>query len=213
MSWSAPDAGSIACARSVLRLRGRSADPVETLSEHWWPRAMDPVDGLGSVDDRWGVCGADWAGAFATGGLTRIYVAPRTDAGPQAVRAVVEALAVVTHGWAVEFGDAPAARAIGRGIVAHVPDSVARSAMGQVLARVAPLVRPGRPPMTFELAPGVSWSEDPAGGLDFGVERCRALALARDAAFDAEPRAFAESAAAAFVDLGLDPRRPWLRAA
>ena len=35
----------------------------------------------------------------------------------------------------------------------------------------------------------------------------------KDAAFDAEPRAFAESAAAAFVDLGLDPRRPWLRAA
>ncbi len=162
------------------------------------------------TDGWWRTWGPEWADADTIrAGVTRIYLAPRVREVAHLTNAVVTSVSTVTDTWAVKVGVDVSTLARGDGIVAYVPDDVARSAMGQVLARAWGFVRPGRPPLTFELAPGISWAEDPGDGDSFGEERCRALAAADPSGGH---EAFLRSAAEAFVAAGLDPSRPHLRA-
>jgi hypothetical protein len=161
------------------------------------------------VDGWWRTWGPGWADADTIRvGVTRIYLAPRLRDLAHLTNAVVTALQSVTDTWAFKVGVDASTLARGDGAVAYVPDAVARSVMGQVLARSWGYVRAGRPPLTFELAPGIAWAEDPGDGDSFGEERCRALAAA---APGADLEEFLGSAAAAFAAAGLDPARPWLR--
>jgi hypothetical protein len=162
-----------------------------------------------AVDGWWRTWGPGWSDADTIrAGVTRIYLAPRVRDVAHLTNAVVTALQTVTDTWAFKVGVDTSTLARGDGAVAYVPDAVARSAMGNVLARSWGLVRTGRPPLTFELAPGIAWAEDPGDGDSFGEQRCRALAAAHPGS---GPEEFLGSAAEAFVAAGLDPAKPWLR--
>ncbi len=170
------------------------------------------LDRLGGhvADGWWRTWGTGWADTDTLAdGVTRIYLAPRLPDVARLANAVVSAVAAVTDVWAVKVGVDASTLARGDGVVAYVPDTVARSAMGHVLAGAVDHVRTGRPPLTFELAPGISWAHDPGDGDSFGEQRCRALAAVDPGEDEA---AFLRAAAEAFVQLGLDPWRPWQRA-
>jgi hypothetical protein len=85
-------------------------------------------------------------------------------------------------------------------------------ALVEVHDRVAAWLRPPVPLFTRALAPGLGVSEAPHG-ISFGQCRCRLVAQGLWNAFrqgDGTPQARAAALASAFLQAGLDPRRPHL---
>lgn len=223
-SWSpaaAPVVGAGVAGTAVVRTPGGGRRAVcrgEYLTVHGTagraPAAgarLRTLDRLGGhvVDGWWRTWGPGWADAETLrAGVTRIYLAPRLRDVAHLTHAVVSATSTVTDTWAVKVGVDASTLARGDGVVAYVPDQVARSVMGQVLARAWGFVRPGRPPLTFALAPGIAWAQDPGDGDSFGEQRCSVLA----GVDPGESRSdFLAAAATAFDAAGLDPTQPWLR--
>jgi len=75
------------------------------------------------------------------------------------------------------------------------------------------MLRLTHPPLTFPMAPGVAFAEDPGPDFSFGQDRCNALAPAVLALLDDDRQPltagidmFKEALRAARID----PERPWL---
>ena len=165
------------------------------------------------ADGWWRTWGSGWRPSSTTTptGISRIYLAPRTDRLTTLVRRLTAALADQGAPWQVKAGADPVTLSRADGVVVYLPDD-ARPTLGEVLVSLAGgLVADRRPPLTCSLAPGIAWAHDPGNGDSFGQTRCAVMAEALTSCGTGEDPVAA--AAAAFRRHGLDPARPHLRAA
>lgn len=164
------------------------------------------------ADGWWRTWGGDWAGEAAiAAGVTRIYFATIAPEVARLTHAVTRAVGAVTGEWAFKVGVDPRTLARADGAVLYVPDQrVGEVAVGVAVA-ARPFVRPGRPPLTAALVPGVSRAQDPGDGRSFGESRCAVVAQAYAEWLDVGGE-FADVVADAFGRAGLDAARPEMRA-
>lgn len=91
----------------------------------------------------------------------------------------------------------------------------ARAILADTYGELSPQLGRAVPRLTKAAAPGLALAVDPGDGSSFGQHRCRIVAQALWSCFasgEATPRARARSVESAFLDRGLDPKRPYLGA-
>lgn len=168
----------------------------------------------GGHDDHgwWRTWGEQWRPAEPPIELTRIYLAPRRIEVARLVHQITRVIPEVTGQWALKVATAPAALDRADAVVLYVPDGCRGRVFDVLCDACTEHVRNASPPFTEQLAPGISWSEDPGDGRSFGEIRCAWLAEAFWRA-DAHCSAFSDVAAEVFGEHGVDPSATHLRGA
>lgn len=165
------------------------------------------------ADGWWRTWGGGWRPSSTTTptGISRIYLAPRTDRLTTLVRRLTAALVDQPAPWQVKAGADPMTLSRADGVVVYLPDA-ARATTGDVLISLAGgLVADRHPPLTCALAPGISWAHDPGNGDSFGQTRCTVVAEALLTCGPGDDPV--ASVDAAFRRHGLDPAAPHRRGA
>jgi hypothetical protein len=152
----------------------------------------------------WRTWGEQWV-PRSSRNCARLILTPRPDRLAEFVAAVTGRLVDAPVRWSLAC--ALDARRLARtgGAVLDLPSI--ESVPTDLLADLAPLLRPVRPPLSFPIAPGVGMAEYPGNGMTFGEHRCHLLAVAlRHPSSARDPL---RAIAAVFAAHGVDPARPY----
>lgn len=168
---------------------------------------------LGAHDDHgwWRTWGEGWpARRSSAAGLTRLYFAPRRVQVAMLVHEITRVVPRIGDVWSLKVATAPASLDRADAVVLYLPDIDRDHAFAEFTRHCAEFVRNARPPFSEELAPGISWAEDPGTGHSFGELRCQWLTTAyRRAARSAA--GFADGVAKVFSEHGVRADAPHLR--
>lgn len=174
------------------------------------PRPGDEViaterrDRLDAEEGWWRTAGPAWSWAAPPPGLVRLYFNRPVSGLPALVGRLTGMLAGEPVPWMLKCATDPAVYARRDAVVAFLARDVVERRWAEIVdAPGDEDARPGAPPLTLQVAPGVGAAFDPGGGESFGSHRCRLVAGAAGGTVDDALRRLAEG--------GIDPDRPWAR--
>lgn len=161
---------------------------------------LDRPDHVGP-DGWWRTWSEGWLRA-RRGRLARLLLTPEPEAVADLVRVLTTEPADPAWPWLLACPTDPAQLRSAGSVTLFGP---ARAPLPEgLVARVAPLLREGSPPLCRPLARGLASAEDPGNGMSFGEHRCHLLALALAGA---APDPLTE-VARVFAEHGIDPAAP-----
>jgi len=188
------------CDYSPVTRRGLLPRPGDAVSVTSRRDRVDPGDGW------WRTSGPGWTWSVAPPGLVRLYYDCGVVGVALLVGALTRLLADEPEPWLLKCAIDPAQYARSDVVIAYLtPDTVARRAL-QIVEVARSGHRQGRcdgPPLTLNVAPGLSVAFDPGGDESFGTHRCRLIAEAADGGVEAVLARFAAD--------GINSARPWAR--
>jgi hypothetical protein len=184
------------------------------------PRVGDPLrlaDRRDRVEDNgawWKTGGRSWRFTRATTGLVRVYWNLALECLPEVVHRVTHTLSDNPYRWMLKCAVEVEVHARSDATVLYLDWDAVRDVapeIDRIAFDLASQARPGAPPLTLPIHPGVAVAVDPGPDQSFGESRCRLIAEAllslpaeeRDAALVAMRDRLARE--------GIDYRRPYAR--
>jgi hypothetical protein len=146
----------------------------------------------------WRTSNTDWRPAQAG---TRVLLSPRPDRAGELVGRLTWALRDVPY---VLTAPIEPARLVAS--MLYLPSLTPLSP--ELVAELAPCLRPDTPPLCLPVAPGIAVAEYPDNGMTFGEHRCNLVALALGALHPARQGSELQAIADVFRAHGVDPSAP-----